>query len=315
MRNGADLVLELPLPFVLSDSDRFAAAGVALAHATGLPCTMAFGSECGDTDALSRLAALPEAELESRTRAHLAAGLSYGAARQRALEELAPEDSKLLRNPNDLLGYGYLKAAIPLGLSYLAVRRETAHGGSPIGDIASGAYLRAHPEEIPHFCPEPLSGALDVAAAQNGLLTLLKSRSAAELAACANITEGLENRILSALNQVKTFDDLADAIKTKRYSHARLRRALIAGALELPAELPLLPPPYLRALAFNRRGAALLKKMRSAAAIPVVQTGREAETAAPAFFAVEKRATDLRNGWCLPPAPGGADYTRGAIII
>ena len=40
VRAGADLVLELPLPYVLSDGDRFAAKGVELAAALGQSVTV-----------------------------------------------------------------------------------------------------------------------------------------------------------------------------------------------------------------------------------------------------------------------------------
>ena len=74
--------------------------------------------------------------------------------------------------------------------------------------------------------------------AERGMLTLLKTKSAAELKATANISEGLENRILAALAECATLPTLYDTIKTKRYSHAKLRRAIASAALGLPAGLP-----------------------------------------------------------------------------
>ena len=75
-RHGADLVLELPLPYALSDGDRFAAQGVALAAALGQEVTMAFGMEAEDTDALARVAALSEEALAPLIRSGLEQGLS-----------------------------------------------------------------------------------------------------------------------------------------------------------------------------------------------------------------------------------------------
>ena len=47
---GADLVLELPAPFVLADGDRFAEKGVETAAALGMPVTLAFGMESASAE-------------------------------------------------------------------------------------------------------------------------------------------------------------------------------------------------------------------------------------------------------------------------
>ena len=46
---GADLVIELPLPWAISSAEGFARGGVMTLAATGLVDTLVFGSECGDT--------------------------------------------------------------------------------------------------------------------------------------------------------------------------------------------------------------------------------------------------------------------------
>ena len=56
LESGADLVLELPLPWALAGAERFAAGGVALARALGCVDTLLFGSEEGDIQPLWRLA-------------------------------------------------------------------------------------------------------------------------------------------------------------------------------------------------------------------------------------------------------------------
>lgn len=57
VRNGADLVLELPTPWAVSGAERFARGGVELLEKTGLVTHLAFGSECGDLEALQRVEA------------------------------------------------------------------------------------------------------------------------------------------------------------------------------------------------------------------------------------------------------------------
>lgn len=52
VRGGADLVLELPLPWAIASAEGFAAGGVGVLAATGAVDTLVFGSECGDTETL-----------------------------------------------------------------------------------------------------------------------------------------------------------------------------------------------------------------------------------------------------------------------
>lgn len=57
VRNGADLVLELPTPWAVSGAERFARGGVELLQKAGVVTHLAFGSECGDLEALRRVEA------------------------------------------------------------------------------------------------------------------------------------------------------------------------------------------------------------------------------------------------------------------
>lgn len=314
VQGGADLVLELPAPFVLSDGDRFAAKGVELAAALGQPVTMAFGTECSDISGLARLAAVTEEELSPVIKEELERGLSYGAARQAALEKLCPEESALLRAPNNLLACGYIRACLKQGLSYLGIQRTVPHDGAPEGEMASASYIRKNPETFDRYCPAAQGPALDFDAAARGMLALLKTKSAEQLKNTANISEGLENRILAALFEAEGLTALYDRIKTKRYSHAKLRRAVSSAVLGILAGMPEQPVPYLRVLAVGARGRALLRTMRESAVLPLCQSGRECEQANEAFFAVERLATDLRNCWSSEPLPGGEDYRKGIIV-
>ncbi len=315
VQNGADLVLELPLPFVLSNGERFAEAGVQIAAALGQPTTLAFGTEEGDLTALERLAALTEEELAPTLKEELEKGLSYGAARQAALERTMPEESKLLLQPNNLLAYGYLKAALPLGIPCVTVKRSAPHSGAPEGIYCSASFVRENPDRFKEFCPADQGPRLDDRAAETGLLSLLRMTTAEQLVQTANISEGLENRILTALTRADHLQALLEEIKTKRYSMAKLRRALCAAALQLPQDLPHRMPPYLRPLAFNQKGQELLKSLKKTATLPITQSGKECEAVSPAFFEVERRATDLWNCWCSSPAPVGEDFRRGPVRL
>ena len=110
VRNGADLVL--PTPWAVSGAERFARGGVELLKKTGLVTHLAFGSECGDLEALQRVEACLSGESFQETlRRRLEGGETFARCRQAAVEELLdPRDAALLSQPNNILAIEYLKA-------------------------------------------------------------------------------------------------------------------------------------------------------------------------------------------------------------
>ena len=87
--SGMDLVLELPLPWAVGSAERFADGGVGVLEATGVVDNLAFGSECGDAAVLQRLASVLHSEtFPQMLKEELASGVSFAAARQRAVERL-----------------------------------------------------------------------------------------------------------------------------------------------------------------------------------------------------------------------------------
>ncbi len=110
---GADLVIELPLPWAMSGAETFAAGGVALLHALGAK-ELWFGSECGSASALLETARILETEsFQNALRRPLESGMSFAAARETAVEGLAGSSfSRLLREPNNTLGIEYCRAIL-----------------------------------------------------------------------------------------------------------------------------------------------------------------------------------------------------------
>ena len=99
---GASLVLELPVTYALRSAEGFAAGGVSILSRLGCGF-LSFGCESGDGDAIFRAAeASRSSEFEQTLHANIQTGLSYAAARQRALEALG-QDGQLLTRPNDIL--------------------------------------------------------------------------------------------------------------------------------------------------------------------------------------------------------------------
>ena len=94
---GADLVLELPTAWAMATAETFARGGVQLLKMAG--CThIGFGSECGDAALLQAAAdTLLSPDLQADIRSELAAGITYAAARQQAVQARLGDGAAVLR--------------------------------------------------------------------------------------------------------------------------------------------------------------------------------------------------------------------------
>jgi len=108
--------------------------------------------------------------------------------------------------------------------------------------------------------------------------------------------EGLGTRLHRFAATEVTVDAVISAAATKRYALSRLRRMLMCAALGIKAGDAEGLPPYIRVLAANSRGCAILKKMGERASLPIITKPAEINSLgaeARACFALERQATDL----------------------
>ena len=333
---GADLVLENSLPFAMAPAERFALGGVNTLHALGCVDTLSFGSECGDIAALQALAALIDTPAyQQALKEALATGIPYAAARQQAADTCkANELATLLESPNNTLGLEYIRAAVKIGANFrfhTLKRIGAAHNADEIRDsIASASHLRdlirkGRGDEaamcMPRASADILRAAVDtgrVAAhaerLEHALIARLRTMELADFAALPYISEGLEHRLYQASRTAATYAELLEAVKTRRYPAARLRRILWAALLGLPREDAYPAPPYIRVLAMNERGREILSAAKPTLPI-LTRTAqvRELSPKAQSLFALECRATDLHALSLSSPLPCGTDLTNKII--
>ncbi len=145
LRNGVDIVLELPVCYATGSAEYFAHGAVALLDRLGVVDALCFGSEAGNISLLSKAADLllstPDA-FEDRLQEQLKEGLSYPAARVRALEHALVKDgfsdaailTDILSRPNNILGIEYLKAMKKLSSSLepVTIQRILAQYHDPV---------------------------------------------------------------------------------------------------------------------------------------------------------------------------------------
>ena len=333
LAGGVDLVLELPLPMAVAPAPRFAAGGVGTLAALGCVDRLCFGSECGDADRLQAAAdAMRGEKFAAVLKAELDRGVTFAAAQQAALTAAGGEGD-LLAGPNDTLAIAYLaaNAALPSPMAPFAVRRAgAAHDGAPAGGIASASWIRAawragETEEARPFLPEESFTLLmretgdnrcpaDLGRLETALLATLRGMSAEQLAALPDVSEGLEHRLWRAVRAAASVEEVLTAAKTKRYTHARLRRILLYALLGVDRGLWVSPPRYLRVLAMNERGREVLAAAQPT--LPLLTRARDADAldgSGRDLLAAECRADDLFALAQPAVQPCGQTLTRGVI--
>ena len=267
VRSGADLVLELPVNACLSSAEGFAAEGVRIL--SGFCQRLCFGAETGTAETLTHTARrLLEPGFSQSLRVYLDKGMSFPAARQAAL------GSDLLTSPNDILGVEYCKAILSQNSSMkpMVIRREGSyHNAAPDVENPSATALRAMicgganwrslvPEET-RTCYEG-AAAHTLGFGEKAVLARLRTMTEAEFAALPHGSEGLWRKLMHAAYRQDTLENIAGAVKSKRYTRTRIDRMILCAALGITADMLAAPAPYVRVLAFNSRGREVLKKAR-----------------------------------------------------
>lgn len=308
--SGADLVLELPVTAALSSAEGFAGEGVRI---LGSFCdSLSFGAENAERQALLGTAnALLSPGFPERLKEELAKGLSFPAARQKALETMGL-DGALLNKPNNILAVEYCKAILSQNSK---MKPEPIHRAGDYHDTnadsenpsaSSVRLLMEQKADWKAFIPENAAVCFENAVVhtlQNGeqaILYRLRTMSDAEFEALPYGSEGLWRKLMHNARQYCTLEQIITATKSKRYTRTRLDRMILCAYLGLTAADIAAPAPYVRVLALNDTGREILLKARKHGHFPNI--GEEIESP---YQEIENRCDDLYGLFadiCAEPA-------------
>ncbi len=268
---GADLVLELPVTYALQSAEGFASGGVRIL--SPICNELCFGAE--DTEGLPEAAqALLTPAFTVLLKENLAQGLSFPAARQRALEALGV-DGTLVTSPNNILAVEYCKAILQQGsqMRPLPIRREGGyHDPETDPENPSATSLRKlilEGKDISPYVPAAQSGTVHcLAYGEKAMLARLRTMTDPEFEALPYGSEGLWRKFMHACRLKSSLEAVFEATKSKRYTRSRLDRMAMCAFLGLTAADLATPAPYARVLALNERGRAVLKQAREKTWLP-----------------------------------------------
>ena len=316
---GADLVLELPITAALSSAEGFASEGVRiLSHF----CThLCFGAETADAESLMATAqALLRPEFSAHLQAQLEKGLSFPAARARALEEMG---ITAITKPNDILATEYCKAIVRQNAALIPwpIQRggdyhdDTADEENPSATavrklmLQSGMWLDYVPETVRDCFRE--AGLHTMQAGERAVLGKLRAMTDSEFEALPFGSEGLWRKLMHNARRFANLEDVITATKSKRYTRTRLDRMVMCAFLGITEAHMSSPAPYVRLLAFNDRGRSLLRQKKED--FPVVNAGQRLEGP---YWELEKRASDLYGLFALdaPEPPCKEENSRVVYV-
>ena len=266
---GADLVLELPVTCALSSAEGFAAGGVKIL--SGFCDYLCFGTETGDLSAITNAAqTLLSPDFPAALKQHLQSGISFPAARQKAMEKLGAQH-EILERPNDILAVEYCKAILSQNSgmkAYPIVRQGNYHDPVPDETNPSATAVRQIIFNGGDWCANvpqcilPLYSDAAVHSMHPGeaaILYRLRTMTDAEFEALPYGSEGLWRRLMHAARSCASLEDILTTVKTKRYTRTRLDRMIMCAFLGI-TDLSL--PNYTRVLGFSSKGQDILRVAR-----------------------------------------------------
>ncbi|MBQ7523574.1 MAG: nucleotidyltransferase family protein [Oscillospiraceae bacterium] len=273
-RAGADLVVELPPTISLRAAEGFARGGVETLDRLGICDFLAFGSETAGREPLAAAQAMAALDFDARLQAALKEGLPYGAAKQQVLAAISGIPDILLR-PNDILGAEYCRA-LTLAESRMAplpVKRDGDDRATELDDSPSATAMRcamAAGRSIDKYLPIGAAALYRSAAphflscGEKAMLARFRAMDADAWAQVAHNSEGLDNKVRKAVQAGLSVEEILSAAKSKRYPRTRISRLLLCAYLGLTKDDLLQSAPYVRILAFGKRGRELARQVRKA---------------------------------------------------
>ena len=102
------------------------------------------------------------------------------------------------------------------------------------------------------------------------ILARLRALDEAAFLSLPDAGDGLGRRLFRAVQEGSSLEEIHEAVRTKRYALARIRRLCLCACLGIKTGMADGVPPYARVLAANAQGRALLRERSDMAAIPIL---------------------------------------------
>lgn len=269
VKNGADVVITLPIQIASSYGEMFSHGAMTVAEKLGSIDAVFCGTEWGNRDLFQQIYDYEKKPAFSqRVKKSLAQGKSFSTSYLAALEA---ENAlwKDLFQSNAILAYGYFKALKKLNstIEFRPIER-VKESDRP---LVSASYIRKNfhnnPQELAKACAgTPPQFSEDRLLESLYLLyrTLSLDRSR-DWSLYDGYEKGIDDRILKSLGEFNSFEEFLENTKTKRYSRWRISRLLFHRFLNMTSidvQDAVKNQSAFHVLAFSKQGRTFLKDMK-----------------------------------------------------
>lgn len=270
IKNGIDLVIELPFVYSVQSADYFARGAIDILHKLNVT-DIVFGSETGDIEIFENIALTiknNQNEYDKLVKKYMALGLRYPDACNQALTLLM---NKSVTTPNDLLGLAYVKEVInnDYQINLHCIKRTNDFHSLEIKNICSASAIRnAIKNKIDisnQFCNYEdynefyfLDNLFPFL--RYHLLTITKN----DLKNLHLVDEGIENLLIDKITDCGDIEEFISILTSKRYTRSRIQRMLIHVLMnnsktEIVTAMNI---DYIRVLKMNDIGQKYLNKIK-----------------------------------------------------
>ncbi len=290
LKNGIDLVIELPVLYAISSAENFADGAIKILNSLNIVNYISFGAEIADIERLNTIAEILNNEPKKYKYflvKELQKGLSYPKAREQALLSYLNNDKNYLNiisSPNNILGIEYLKALKKYNsnIEPIAIPRlEKKHNDlNYSNNIASSTTIRniirsqkfdIAQKLMPKFSFFNILKNIeigniisDLCVFEHLIIYKLRTMSTYEISLLPDVTEGLEFLIKKAANSCNNIKEFINIVKSKRYTSTRINRILLYALLNVyksDIDLSKKVQPYIRVIGFNKNGKSLISQI------------------------------------------------------
>lgn len=349
LKNGIDLVIELPTIYSVASAEGFSMGAMKILNSLEIVDSISFGCETDDSAALNNISGVLNEEPKQYKDAlikELKKGLSFPKARENALMLYLDDNkrySNILNEPNNILAIEYLKALkrIKSTIQPVPIKREKVYynDNNIVDEFASATAIRdllknKNYSEIRKVVPDETyktlmkevdleNIVLGINRFEKQIIYNLRRMSTSQIANLPDVSEGLENSLKNAANFTNNLRDFMEIIKTKRYTATRIQRILVCALLGITKKDMILGKkysPYVRVLGFNQKGRELISQMsKNNPKLEVITSVKKYQESnalrqSKRLLDIDIFSTDVYAMCCKNDSIANLDYTQNMII-
>lgn len=266
---GIDLIVELPFPFATQSADLFSYGAVTLLEKLKVE-KLVFGSESDNIDDLETIAKcqIENPDFDKLVKVYSKFGYNYPTAINNSIYDLT---GKKVDTPNDLLGVSYVKTILEnnYNIKPICIKRTNDYHDKELKDISSGTSIREalkNNDDVSKSIPEVVLPYLKDLHFKDDYFNLLKYKIITEkdLNIYQTVDEGLGDKIKKVINEVNSYDELIEKLKSKRYTYNKISRMLLHILVGFTKDMAddMKEINYIRILGFSKKGQAYLNKVK-----------------------------------------------------